>query len=131
VVQPTFSIHLDERDLHLLEEIQKFFGGIGHIYKEQKGNVMYSVSAKKDLSLIITHLDNYPLITQKWSDYLLFRRAFSITSVGPLDPDKLQELINIRASLNRGLTPELIQAFPSTMPVPRPLVVNQVIKDPY
>jgi hypothetical protein len=131
VVQPTFSIHLNERDLHLLEEMQIYFGDIGHIYKGQKGNVMYSVSAKKDLSLIITHFDNYPLITQKRSDYLLFRRAFAITSEGTLDPDKLQELINIRASLNRGLTPELIQAFPNTMLVPRPLVVNQVIQDPY
>lgn len=49
-------------------------------------------------------------------DYLLFHRAFSITSQGPLDYEKLQELVNIRASLNRGLTPVLKEAFPLTIP---------------
>ena len=115
-VQPVFAIHLNERDLDLLEEIQRFFAGIGHINHTRQGSVMYSVSNRKDLLLLINHFDSYPLITKKFYDYLLFRLAFSITSRGSLDSDKLQKLVNIRASMNKGLTPELTKAFPLTIP---------------
>ena len=43
----------------------------------------------------------------------------------------LQQIVNFKASMNLGLSNELKKAFPNTMPVPRPLVVNQIIKDPY
>ena len=115
-MQPVFAIHLNERDLDLLEEIQRFFAGIGHINHTRQGSVMYSVSNIKDLLLLINHFDSYPLITKKFYDYLLFRLAFSITSRGSLDSDKLQKLVNIRASMNKGLTPELTKAFPLTIP---------------
>ncbi|HLT42013.1 MAG TPA: hypothetical protein VKZ95_04850 [Sphingobacteriaceae bacterium] len=42
----------------------------------------------------------------------------------------LQEIVNLRASINNGLSDELKAAFPNTNPVPRPEVVHQVIKDP-
>lgn len=42
----------------------------------------------------------------------------------------LQEIINLRASLNWGLSDELKAAFPNTKPVTRPEVVLQKIKDP-
>ena len=42
----------------------------------------------------------------------------------------LQQIVNFKASMNLGLSNELKKAFPNTMPVPRPLVVNQIIKDP-
>ncbi len=32
--------------------------------------------------------------------------------------------------MNKGLSDELKAAFPNTEPVPRPIVVDQVIKDP-
>lgn len=38
--------------------------------------------------------------------------------------------MNIRASINNGLSAELKEAFPNSIPVTRPLVVNQEIKDP-
>lgn len=126
-MQPVFVIHLNEKDLQLLEIIQKFFGGEGRINRGALNSILYTVSSKKSLSLIIDHFDNYPLISQKQADYLLFRSAFSITSKGPLDLNSLQELVNIRASLNKELTPELNEAFPLTVPVPRPKIENQEI----
>jgi hypothetical protein len=42
----------------------------------------------------------------------------------------LQQIINIKATINRGLSDDLKKAFPNTIPVQRPLVLNQVIKDP-
>ena len=119
-MHPEFLIHLHEKDLPLLEKIQGFFGGIGNIHKGKKNSVTYSVSARKDLLVILAHFDKYPLITEKIYDYLLFKRAYLITSQGPLDTYKLQEVVNIRSTLNRGLTTLLKEAFPLTIPTDKP-----------
>ena len=47
-----------------------------------------------------------------------------------LTEEGLQQIVNIRASMNKGLSPELKVAFPNTIPVSRPLVENQVITNP-
>jgi len=95
----------------------------------QKNSCTYYVSARKDLLVILAQTslfgekrgsDKYPLITEKLRDYLLFRRAFSITSQGPLDSYNLQQIVNIRSVLNKGLTPVLKEAFPLTIPVDKP-----------
>ena len=59
------------------------------------------VSSLKDLTVIIDHFDRYPLITQKLSDYLLFKRIVNIKKSGShLTLEGLQEIINVRASIN-------------------------------
>ena len=40
------------------------------------------------------------------------------------------KIIAIKASMNRGLLGKLKLAFPSVVPVVRPLVLDQKIKDP-
>jgi hypothetical protein len=47
-----------------------------------------------------------------------------------LTEEGLQKIINIRASLNKGLSPSLKEAFPNSVPVPRPLVEDYNIPDP-
>jgi hypothetical protein len=42
-----------------------------------------------------------------------------------------KKLLAIKASMNNGLSDQLKVAFPDIIPVPRPLVVDQEIKDPY
>jgi hypothetical protein len=39
--------------------------------------------------------------------------------------------VSIRATINKGLTEELKVAFPNVIPVIRPVVIDQEIKDPY
>ena len=41
-----------------------------------------------------------------------------------------QKIVNLKASLNKGLSDELKTIFPKTIPAKRPLVVDQKIKDP-
>jgi len=48
-----------------------------------------------------------------------------------LTEEGLAKIVSIKASMNRGLSEELKVAFPNTLPVPRPVVENQEIKDPY
>jgi hypothetical protein len=48
-----------------------------------------------------------------------------------LTKEGLRKIVAIKASMNRGIPDELKKAFPNTIPVPRPLVVNQEITDPF
>ena len=47
-----------------------------------------------------------------------------------LTMEGLEKIVNLRASMNKGLSNELKVTFPNTIPVQRPLVTNQKIKDP-
>ena len=43
----------------------------------------------------------------------------------------LAKIVARKASMNLGLSDELKAAFPDTIPVPKPKVEDQEIKDPY
>lgn len=110
--------------------IQSLFGGIGKIRTEKELSVSYTVTSIKDLAVIIEHYDKYPLITKKRADYLLFKQGFElIKRKEHLTLEGLKKLVAIKASMNKGLSPQLKVAFPNTIPVHRP-VVDQVIQDP-
>lgn len=126
-----FVITLHIKDISLLESILTFFG-VGYITKsETRSVVQYQVSSIKDFETIINHFDLYPLITQKWSDYKLFKQAFLLVkSKTHLNPEGLKQIVSIKASMNRGLSDGLKTDFPDTIPAPRPKVVDQTIHDP-
>ena len=88
-------------------------------------------SPKQILEHILPHFDKYPLISQKRADYILFKRIVELMlNKEHLKKEGLQEIVNIRASLNLGLSDVLKAAFPNTIPVLRPIVTNQEIPDP-
>lgn len=125
-----FVINLHKRDVELLKLIQSYFGGVGRISKERNGCIDFTVSSiNQILAQVIHHFDKYPLITQKNADYLLFKEAVMIMEQGQhLTASGIQAIINIRATLNKGLTPVLMEAFPSTVAVPRPRVNNIAVQ---
>jgi hypothetical protein len=47
-----------------------------------------------------------------------------------LTNEGLQKIINLKASLNQGLSDNLNKVFPNTKPVKRPIVENEQILDP-
>lgn len=55
---------------------------------------------------------------------MIMQRGEHLTAEG------LQKIINIRASLNRGLTPLLLESFPKTVAFTRPLLSPSVKLDP-
>ena len=67
------QIKMHERDRPLILSIQNFFNGIGYVSKPNNSfTVEFRVSTLKDIvNVIIPHFDKYPLITQKYADYLL------------------------------------------------------------
>jgi hypothetical protein len=80
---------------------------------------------------IITHFSNYPLITQKKADFILFKQIIDKIVKGEhLSAKGLQEIVNIKASLNLGLSDSFKTIFPNTLPVTRPLIENITIAHP-
>lgn len=129
-VQGIFSIELHDKDTALLNNIQATLG-VGKIYSPRSATKQYRVTSVKDLQVIVNHLDNYPLVTQKRSDYELFKLAIDlIENKEHLTPEGLEKLVSIRASINLGLTSDLKAAYPNITPYPKLEFLPCVIKDP-
>jgi hypothetical protein len=82
---------------------------------------VYSVQSIKDLTnVIIPHFTKYSLLSQQQADFLLFKQIIELLNAkAHLTAEGLQEIINLRASINKGLSEVLARAFPNTVPVPR------------
>ena len=76
------------------------------------------------------HLDKFPLLTQKYGDYKLFKQAYKLVlNKEHLTPQGLRKIVAIKASLNLGLSDLLKISFPDIIPVARSLIPAPQIKD--
>jgi hypothetical protein len=105
--------------------------GVGKIYKRGISGIHYKVQSVEELEVIINHFDSYPLITQKYADYLLLKQAFEmIKNKEHLTIEGLKKIVRIKATMNNGLSEGQKAAFPSCVPVERPQSIAQIIPDP-
>lgn len=120
-VLPIFTIELDNRDILLLKRIWTFFN-VGSFTERKNGKVVYYVQSFTDLTtVIIPHFNKYPLLTQKRADFILFTDIVNILNSKEQSTLKgLQKIIDIRASMNKGLSDKLIMLFPNLNPITRP-----------
>lgn len=93
----------------------------------------YSVSSVKDLvKIIIPHFLKYPLLTQKGADFILFKQIVELMeNRAHLTINGLNQIINIKASINLGLSESLKSEFKDVIPVERALIETEIIPDPY
>lgn len=97
-----FGIGLHLKDLALLQNIQKTFLGIGKIYKMGKDAVQLRVESLKELTILIQHFENYPLLTQKRIDFKLFKSAILlIKNKEHLTEHGLQKLLLIKSAMGQ------------------------------
>jgi len=132
-VEPLFAIGLHIKDVAILNAIQNTLGGIGAILNQGEDGIQFVISSQKDLQVLMSHFENYPLITQKRADFEIFKRILEIVSnKGHLNNQEngLQEIVNLRATLNLGLSDALKNAFPNTVPVAKPLVEDLTCPHP-
>jgi hypothetical protein len=131
-IQSKFQISLHVRDLLLLLQIQQFFGSIGSV--SVSGNLaFYSVSSIKDLvQIIIPHFLKYPLLTQKGADFILFKQIVELMEKkAHLTNEGFNQIINIKASMNLGLSELLKTEFKDFILVDRVLIDTEIVADPY
>ena len=150
-----FEIHLHKKDTDLLQKIKEFFN-VGKVYNSKSNSSKYFFTSTlasaslvllfglhsnpnnktraevADLQVIKNHFNNYPLHTQKFGDFELFKQALDLVqNKEHLTTEELKKIISIRASINLGLPDELKTSFPEIMPVNRPIIKNIINYDPY
>ena len=139
-----FQIQLHKRDLNLLLQLQDFFSGTGSInISKTRDSVSYSVKSIKNITnIIIPHFLKYKLLTQKAADFILFNQIVKlINTKAHLTKEGLHQIINIKASLNLGISENLKSYWTKITPllhlrnekqmVERPLIKTKNIPDPY
>ena len=91
---------------------------IGKIYNQGKDGIQLRVESLKELLILITHFDNYPLIAIKRLYFICFKKAILlIKNKKHLTKEGLIELVSLRASMGKGLTKELKAVFPDLIPI--------------
>ena len=133
-VQFNFSIGLHFKDKGICEKVKTSLG-VGSInIKHGVQSVQFRVRSKKELAIVINHIDLYPLITQKNADCELLKLALElVNSNKSLTKEVLNKIIGIKTSMNWGLSYKLKAAFPDVVPVARPWLISrhlQEIRDP-
>ena len=129
-IQAIFKTTIHKKDYDLLCQIQDYFG-VGKITKHGETTLQYTVKSLKDLDIIISHFDKYPLLSQKWADYKLFENAISLLKHKEhLIREGFIKVLCIKASMNLGLSDELKLSFPDIKPISRPLLFNKIIINP-
>lgn len=122
---------MHEKDRVLIQSIQNFFGGIGYVSNtNNRGTVEFRVSILNDIiNKIIPYFDNYPLITQKSYDYIIFKQiALLMLNKEHNTTAGLEKIVTLRASLNLGLPLVLKEAFPYITPIE---ISNNLSKEKY
>ena len=133
-VQLKFQIGLHKKDLNILCLLQQYLGGIGSIHSTSNRDVVnYSIDSIGDLNKLIIHLEKYPLLTQKAADFILFKKAVGLfKDKAHLTVEGLEKIVNIKASMNLGLSDALKSDFAGYVPVERPIInYDNVVLDPY
>jgi hypothetical protein len=123
-VQLKFQLGLHKKDLDLLCQLRQYLGGAGTIHLTRNRDVVnYSINSIKDLNKLIIHIEKYPLLTQKAADYFLFKQAVKLMNDKEhLTLEGLNKIINIKASMNLGLSDMLKSEFAGYTPAERPVI---------
>jgi LAGLIDADG endonuclease len=93
--------------------------------------INYSVDSNKDLTNLINQFEKYPLLTQKAADFILFKQVVKyMNNKDHLSIEGLNKIINIKASMNIGLSYFLRSEFNEFTPQERPVINTENIPDP-
>jgi hypothetical protein len=117
-VRVSFEINLHEKDAEILKKIKNFFG-VGQVYNRSDKRIsiyrVTNVNYIKDI--IIPHFREYPLISKKGLDFLLWSKVIEII----LKKDHLSEegflkLLSYYASINTGVSKKVQKYYPNIIP---------------
>ena len=131
-VQSSFQIGLHIRDVDLIKEFSQYLGGIGSIHINLvKNKVRYSIDSSKDLIKLFKHFEKFPLLTQKAADSILFKQVVDlINNKEHLTLEGINKIVNIKASMNLGLSDMLKSEFQNNNSVKRPVINSDNIDIP-
>jgi hypothetical protein len=102
-------------------KIKYFFNEIGSISFSNDNGVMYRVRKLDDiLNIIIPHFNKYPLISQKYGDFIIFKNIVKLMNKNEhLNKNGIIKIVNLKASLNKGLSSILKINFSNLIKIER------------
>ena len=120
----SFEINLHSKDILILNQIKDYFG-VGSVTNRPTRNLcVYGVArvTKPDdlIKVIIPHFIKYPLISHKYSDFVLWSKVVELMSTKQhLTPIGFKTILSYYASINTGLSPKVTVAYPNVIPADR------------
>jgi hypothetical protein len=73
--------------------------------------------------VIVPQFDKYPLLTKKRAEFILFKEVLELMNTREHHTmEGLAKIVNIKASMNKGLSEQLKEQFLDVVPVQRPIV---------
>ena len=131
-LKPSFQISLHSRDMKLLLQLQEFFACGSIVSKNNRSEISFRVNTLQDLiNFIIPHFVNFPLLSQKQADFELFKEIVNlINNKVHLTDVGLLQIINIKASMNLGLSDLQKSEFIKYKAVQRPIIRYTEIPNP-
>jgi hypothetical protein len=114
-------------------KIKYFFNKIGSLSFSNDNGVMYRINKLDDITnILIPHFDKYPLISQKYGDFIIFKNIVELMNKNEhLNKDGIIKIINLKAVLNKGLSDILKINFPNLIKIERSKVNFPIYIDPY
>lgn len=105
-VETLFSFILPKRDIGLLKLLQSYFKGVGKISPSGNDRITYIVRTLKDLNIILSHFDSYPLLTQLGLNYELFKHAVEMIRDKKHLTEDIEEIIDLSRRILSNRNPE-------------------------
>jgi LAGLIDADG endonuclease len=115
----SFEINLHIKDISILHRIKDFFGVGSVTSRPGRLKCVYRVTNIADLlNVIIPHFISYPLITQKYYDFVLWSKVVKLMAAKQhLTPTGFTTILTYYASINTGLSSTVSAAFPNIVGV--------------
>jgi len=106
-----------------LQNIQSQLG-VGNILINKRDSVSLRVGSLKSLTdVIIPLFTNFPLLTKKNADFILFKQVIDLMiRKEHLNLEGIKKIASIRASINKGLNESLMESFPDITPIEIPVI---------
>jgi len=123
-VRISFEINLHEKDKDILYKIKSFFGvGAVYIRSDRKLAVYRVTNVNYIKDIIIPHFTNYPLISKKRIDFLLWSKVVEII----LNKDHLTEqgflnTLSYYAAINKGMSKKVLKDYPNIISANKPII---------
>jgi len=120
-VSASFEINLHIKDINILYQIQNFFRVGSVTSRINKDICVYRVTKIEDLiNIIIPHFIKYSLLTQKYSDFILFKKVVEIISKKEhLKSAGFMIILSYYASINKGMSSKILTSYPDIVKADR------------
>jgi hypothetical protein len=133
-VTASFEINIHARDINILYKIKSYYKDVGNINNRKKRNIcVYRVTSIKYLKeYIIPHFKNYPLLTEKESDFLLWSKVVEMMILKEhLNLNGFLKILELYASINRGVSKKVAHIWPNILPYGKIKVNLPKLLNPY